>query len=82
MKSIRELREAAGRSVTLSWDMGDPDQYAGDWQDQGIYLDNVGKGEITVSGTVKDLSTWLVADYGMSASQAQQAIKTGKRVKV
>ena len=82
MKTIREIREATGRSVTLSWDMGDPDQYAGDWQDQGIYLDNVGRGEITVSGTDKDLLNWLVDDYGMDKKEAQQLIKKGKKVKL
>ena len=76
------IYEAAGRSVTLSWDMGNPDQYAGDWQDKGIYLDNVGRGEITVSGTDKDLLNWLVDDYGMDKREAQQEIKKGKRVKI
>ena len=84
MKTIREIREATGRSVTLSWDMGDPDQYAGDWQDQGIYLDdwNKKRGDITVAGTDKDLLNWLVDDYGMDKKEAQQLIKKGKKVKL
>ena len=78
------IYEAAGRSVTLSWDMGNPDQYAGDWQDQGIYLDdwNKKRGDITVAGTDKDLLNWLVDDYGMDKKEAQQLIKKGKKVKL
>ena len=84
MITIKELREAVGRSVTVSWDMGDPNTWAGDWQDQGIYLDdwNERKGEITISGTDKTLLNWLVGDYGLSKKDAQSEIKQGKRVKV
>ena len=85
MKTLKTIiNEAAGKSVTLSWDMGNPNKYAGDWQDQGIYLDdwNKRKGEITISGTDKDLLNWLVDDYGMDKREAQQEIKKGKRANV
>ena len=82
MKSLKQIIEQAGRIITLSWDMGDPNKHIGDWQDQGIYLDSIGKGEITVSGTEKDLLNWLVDDYGMDKREAQQEIKKGKRVKI
>ena len=82
VKEFTSINEARGRIITLSWDMGDPNKYIGDWQDQGIYLDSIGKGEITVSGTEKDLLNWLVDDYGMDKREAQQEIKKGKRVKI
>ena len=84
MITIRELREATGRSVTVSWDMGDPNTWAGDWQDQGIYLDdwNKRKGEITISGTEKALFNWLVGDYGLSKKDAHLEIFRGKKVKL
>ena len=84
MITIRELREATGRSVTVSWDMGDPNTWAGDWQDQGIYLDdwNKRKGEITISGTDKALFNWLVGDYGLSKKDAHLEIFRGKKVKL
>ena len=84
MITIRELREAIGRSVTVSWDMGDPNTWAGDWQDQGIYLDdwNKRKGEIIISGTEKALFNWLVGDYGLSKKDAHLEIFRGKKVKL
>ncbi len=84
MITIKELREAVGRSVTVSWDMGDPNTWAGDWQDQGIYLDdwNKRKGEITISGTEKALFNWLVGDYGLSKKDAHLEIFRGKKIKL
>ena len=84
MITIKELREAVGRSVTVSWDMGDPNTWAGDWQDQGIYLDdwNKRKGEIIISGTEKALFNWLVGDYGLSKKDAHLEIFRGKKVKL
>ena len=82
MKTLKTIiNEAAGKSVTLSWDMVNPNKYAGDWQDQEIYLDgwNKRKGEITISGTDKALLNWLVGDYGLSKKDAQSEIKKGKR---
>tara|TARA_B100000953_G_scaffold85178_1_gene69511 strand:+ start:180 stop:434 length:255 start_codon:yes stop_codon:yes gene_type:complete len=84
MITIKELREAVGRSVTVSWDMGDPNTWAGDWQDQGIYLDdwNKRKGEIIISGTEKALFNWLVGDYGLSKKDAHLEIFRGKKIKL
>ena len=63
---------------------GDPEEYAFDWQDQGVYLDNWDKRkmEIEISGTEKDLLAWLVDDYGMDKKDAQKEIKKGKRIKI
>ena len=84
MITIRELREASGRQLTLTWDMGNPNKYAAVWQDQGIYLDdwNKRKGEITISGTEKALFNWLVGDYGLSKKDAHLEIMRGKKVKL
>ncbi len=83
-KIQESLNEATAHQVIIAWDMGDPNQYAGDWQDQGIYLDdwNKKRGDITVAGTDKDLLNWLVDDYGMDKKEAQQLIKKGKKVKL
>jgi hypothetical protein len=84
MKTINQIREATGREITLDWDFGDPEEYAFDWQDQGVYLDNWDKRkmEIEISGTEKDLLAWLVDDYGMDKKDAQKEIKKGKRIKI
>ena len=84
MITIKELREDVGRSVTVSWDMGDPNTWAGDWQDQGIYLDdwNKRKGELTISGTEKALFNWLVGDYGLTTKDAHLELMRGKKVKL
>ncbi len=84
IKELRTIQEATAHQVIIAWDMGDPYQYAGDWQDQGIYLDdwNKKRGDITVAGTDKDLLNWLVDDYGMDKKEAQQLIKKGKKVKL
>jgi len=83
-KQIRELKEASGRSITIDWDFGDPREYAPDWQDQGVYLDdwNQRKMEIEVSGAEKDLLKWLTDDYGMDKKEAQNVIRKGKRIKL
>jgi len=83
-KVQESLNEATAHQVIIAWDMGDPNKYAGDWQDQGIYLDdwNKKRGDITVAGTDKDLLNWLVDDYGMDKKEAQQLIKKGKKVKL
>ena len=78
------VSEATGREITLDWDMDDPGEYAADWQDQGVYLDdwNKRKMEIEVSGMEKDLLKWLVDDYGMDKREAQNVIRKGKKVKL
>ena len=83
-KQIRNINEATGRAITLDWDMGDPEEYAFDWQDQGVYLDdwNKRKMEIDISGTDKDLLKWLVDDYGMDKREAQNVIRKGKKIKI
>ncbi len=43
IKELRTIQEATAHQVIIAWDMGDPYQYAGDWQDQGIYLDDWNK---------------------------------------
>ena len=88
MKRLRikesTVLEATGREITLDWDMDDPGEYAADWQDQGVYLDdwNKRKMEIEVSGMEKDLLKWLVDDYGMDKREAQNVIRKGKKVKL
>jgi len=85
MKTIKELREAAGREITVAWDMDDPFAYAGDWSDEyNIHLSDWDekKDVITVSGTEKDLMNWLTSEAGMDKKQAQSEIKSGKRTKV
>ena len=82
VKEFTSINEARGRIITLSWDMGDPNKYIGDWQDLGIYLDSIGKGEITVSGTEKDLYNWLVNEYGLPKKDAHLEIMRGKKVKL
>ena len=84
IKELRAIQEATAHQVIIAWDMGDPYQYAEDWQDQGIYLDdwNKKRGDITVAGTDKNLLNWLVDDYGMDKKEAQQLIKKGKKVKL
>jgi hypothetical protein len=83
-KESVDLLEATGREITLDWDMDDPGEYAADWQDQGVYLDdwNKRKMEIEVSGMEKDLLKWLVDDYGMDKREAQNVIRKGKKVKL
>ena len=78
------VSEATGREITLDWDMDDPGEYAADWQDQGVYLDdwNKRKMEIEVSGMEKDLLKWLVDDYGFDKKEAQNVIRKGKKVKL
>ena len=78
------INEATGREITLDWDFGDPEEYAPDWQDQGVYLDNWDKRkmEIEISGTEKDLLKWLTDDYGMDKKEAQNVIRKGKRIKI
>ena len=78
------ISEATGREIVLDWDMDDPREYAADWQDQGVYLDdwNKRKMEIEVSGAEKDLLKWLVNDYGLDKKDAQNVIRKGKKVKL
>ena len=85
MKTLKQhIKEATGREITIDWDFGDPREYAADWQDQGVYLDDWSKKDFTidVSGTDKDLLKWLIDDYGMDKREAQTVVKKGKRIKI
>jgi hypothetical protein len=84
MITIRELREASGRQITLNWDMSNPNQYAADWQDQGVNLDNwnKSKGQIVISGNEKNLYDWLVNEFGLPKKDAHLEIMRGKKVKL
>jgi hypothetical protein len=80
----RLLSEAIGRQLTLTWDMGDPNKFAGDFQDSGVSLDdwNKKRGDVTVSGTEKNLYDWLINSYGTTKKDAHLEIMRGKKIKV
>ena len=84
MKTFQEIREA-NKQIEVNWDMDDPREYQGDFQDVGVYLDRWDRKNATikVSGNVKDLLAWLVDPYsmGMDKKDAMAVLKKGKRIK-
>jgi hypothetical protein len=80
----RKLTEA-NKQIEVNWDMDDPREYQGDFQDVGVYLDRWDRKNATikVSGNVKDLLAWLVDKNSMAMDKrdAMDVLKKGKRVK-
>ena len=55
MKTFREIREAKIKQIKLDFDVGDPREFAPDWQEEGVFLTNWNKRkmEMTVEGEPK-----------------------------
>ena len=88
MKTIKELREAAGRKITVNWEPNNVDHGKinqdkdADFAAMGIEINDYDKKSITVSGTEKDLMKWLQTIHGMNKRGANMAMQKGKKVKV
>ena len=83
MKSFRELRESQMISernykATLDFDMGDPREYADEWEDNGVYIDTWDKREnelVVMSKDKRGLEKWLVDVYGLSKREIRGMVK-------
>lgn len=89
MKAFSQLRKIlaeATKTVVVGWDQGMPDRsLAGDFKDEfGIYIDdyNKRKSTLTVSGSEKDLVTWLSAKNGGMGYDKKDAQNMVKKAKV
>ena len=80
-ESVEHINEAT-KEIEVNWDMDDPREYQGDFQDVGVYLQswNRKKAFIVVQGDEKDLMDWLMSDFGMDKREAQQTVRKGKKV--
>tara|TARA_Y100000385_G_scaffold47191_2_gene43833 strand:- start:7778 stop:8029 length:252 start_codon:yes stop_codon:yes gene_type:complete len=83
MKTLKQIIEAAGREITVNWDMGRDFMHEDDWAEQyNVHVTSSDSSSIDIMGTEKNLLAWLTKEYGMDKKEAQQDIKKGKRVKV
>ena len=82
-ESVEHINEAKFKEIEVNWDMDDPREYQGDFQDVGVYLQKWDKKNATiiVQGDEKDLMNWLMGDFGMDKREAQQTVRKGKKVK-
>ena len=77
MKTFREIREAKVKQIKLDFDVGDPREFAPDWQEEGVFVVNWNKRkmEMTVEGEPKALMKWLTGTYGYSSAEAKRAMR-------
>ena len=47
VKTFKEIREA-NKQIEVNWDMDDPREYQGDFQDVGVYLDRWDRKNATI----------------------------------
>lgn len=78
-KEIRNINEAI-KSIDLDFDVGDPREFAPDWQEEGVYLVkwNKRKNVMKVEGDARDLYKWLHTTFGLSKKEAKDAMRTAK----
>ena len=78
-KEIRKLKEGI-KSLKLGFDVGDPNEFAPDWQEEGVYLTNFNKRkkEMEVEGDARDLYRWLHTTFGFSKKEAKDAMRKAK----
>ena len=86
MKTFKELRQLineANKSVVVDFDMGDPMDYASEWEAEGIFVVNWDKrkNKLTVGGHPNDLNNWLTGTYGMGRGDARKAMSKARPVK-
>jgi len=76
---IRKLNEGI-KSLKLGFDVGDPREFAPDWQEEGVYLTdfNKRKKEMEVEGDARDLYRWLHTTFGFSKKEAKDAMRKAK----
>tara|TARA_B100000575_G_scaffold220984_1_gene181409 strand:+ start:904 stop:1152 length:249 start_codon:yes stop_codon:yes gene_type:complete len=78
-KQIRNLKEAI-KFIELDFDVGDPRDFAPDWQEEGVYLVNWDKKRnvMKVEGDPKKLYKWLHTTFGFSKKEAKDAMRKAK----
>ena len=83
MKSFKEIRESQtilerNFKVALDFDMGDPREYADEWEDDRVYIDTWDKREnelVVMSNDKRGLEKWLVDVYGLSKKDVRGMVK-------
>lgn len=82
MKTFKEVRNVNEgiKSIDLDFDVGDPRQFAPDWQEEGVYLVKWDKRKnvMKVEGDARDLYKWLHTTFGLSKKEAKDAMRTAK----
>ena len=78
-KEVRNINEAI-KSIDLDFDVGDPREFAPDWQEEGVYLVKWDKRKnvMKVEGDARDLYKWLHTTFGLSKIEAKDAMRTAK----
>ena len=78
-KEVRNINEGI-KSIDLDFDVGDPREFAPDWQEEGVYLVkwNKRKNVMKVEGDARDLYKWLHTTFGLSKKEANEAMRTAK----
>lgn len=78
-KEVRNINEAI-KSIDLDFDVGDPREFAPDWQEEGVYLVKWDKRKnvMKVEGDARDLYKWLHTTFGLSKKEAKDAMRTAK----
>ena len=79
-KDIMSILNKSLKSIKLDFDVGDPREFAPDWQDEGVYLVNWNKRKnvMEVEGDARDLYKWLHTTFGLSKKEAKDAMRTAK----
>jgi|TARA_R110001592_G_scaffold133179_3_gene348318 hypothetical protein len=83
MKTFKEIRESQTIlerifKATLDFDMGDPREYADEWEDDRVYIDTWDKREnelVVMSNDKRGLEKWLVDVYGLSKKDVRGMVK-------
>ena len=83
MKSFKEFRlnKAKALMLTIDWEYGDPNMNGADaWEAEGVFVHSWDKrkNKMTIAGTEKSLSRWLMLTYGLLKRSADQAMKDAK----
>ena len=82
MKTFKEVRNVNEgiKSIDLDFDVGDPREFAPDWQEEGVYLVKWDKRKnvMKVEGDARDLYKWLHTTFGLSKKEAKDAMRTAK----
>ena len=85
MKDFHELREQA-LQIKVDFDQDMDRELAGDLRDEfGIYVDDLKRGVLTVTGDKKDLMKWLMdkgdLGYGYDKRTADSIVRKGKKTR-
>ena len=75
------LDKAKAFMLELDWEHGNPnDQGADEWEAEGVFVHSWDrrKNKMTIAGTEKSLSRWLMLTYGLLKRSADMAIKDAK----